>query len=359
MNSEVIGEGTYRQCYSTDNPNLCVKKLKSNIIKQYFGFKFDFGMVKYLKFKFGFSDINMIEYQQITKLPKELKEFIPSDIELTEKGLIMERPKDYTDEYSLNMISFGKVRNEHFWSCVDEICAIFDERKLWYQDIFFKGNNILVKKVSKDKFVPIIIDFTACGSSNTTKGASTGAVVGGLVGGWEGMATGALIGGGVGLMADSAEDKKIQQQQKERELAMLEKTIFRGKEVFNRVEEISKLEVIDVRITNTKLDNPIDAAELNLLLEDELSSHSCVIHTLEVEPGARMASDEINQAFATLKEKEYRFLVPARTVLWKVDDTTYWIQWTVKDETKVLWAYDPELKKVVEVLQVKDKDHQH
>ena len=137
------------------------------------------------------------------------------------------------------------------------------------------------------------------------------------------------------------------------------KTIFRGKEVFNRAEEISKLEVIDVRITNTKLDNAIDAAELNLLLEDELSSHSCVIHTLEVEPGARMASDEINQAFATLKDKEYRFLVPARTVLWKSDDTTYWIQWTVKDETKVLWAYDPELKKVVEVLQVRDKDHQH
>ena len=69
-----------------------------------------------------------------------------------------------------------------------------------------------------------VIAITACGSSNTTKGASTGAVVGGLVGGWEGMATGALIGGGVGLMADSAEDKKIQQEQKERELAMLEKT---------------------------------------------------------------------------------------------------------------------------------------
>ena len=69
-----------------------------------------------------------------------------------------------------------------------------------------------------------VIGITACGSTNTTKGASTGAVVGGLVGGWEGMAAGALIGGGVGLMADSAEDKKIQQQQKEKELALLEKS---------------------------------------------------------------------------------------------------------------------------------------
>ena len=77
----------------------------------------------------------------------------------------MERPKDYTGDYSVNMIAFGKVRNDYFWSCVDEICAIFDERKLWYQDVFFKGNNILVKKVSKDKFVPIIIDFKNIGKN--------------------------------------------------------------------------------------------------------------------------------------------------------------------------------------------------
>ena len=44
MNSEIIAEGTYRQCYATQNPNLCVKILKPNIIKQYFGFKFDFDM---------------------------------------------------------------------------------------------------------------------------------------------------------------------------------------------------------------------------------------------------------------------------------------------------------------------------
>jgi hypothetical protein len=38
------------------------------------------------------------------------------------------------------------------------------------------------------------------------------------------MATGALIGGGVGLMIDSSEDKKIRQQQKEKELEILEKS---------------------------------------------------------------------------------------------------------------------------------------
>ena len=75
-------------------------------------------------------------------------------------------------------------------------------------------------------FIVISLTFSlvSCGSTNTSKGATTGAIVGGLVDGWGGAATGALIGGGVGLMADSAEDKKIRQQQKERELAMLEKS---------------------------------------------------------------------------------------------------------------------------------------
>ena len=70
----------------------------------------------------------------------------------------------------------------------------------------------------------LIFTYSSCGSTNTSQGTSTGAVIGGLLDGWEGAATGALIGGGVGLMEDTAEDKKIRQQQKERELAMLEKS---------------------------------------------------------------------------------------------------------------------------------------
>ena len=65
---------------------------------------------------------------------------------------------------------------------------------------------------------------TSCGHTKTAQGASTGAIVGGLVGGWEGAATGALVGGGVGLMADSADDKVVRQQQKEREIAELKRS---------------------------------------------------------------------------------------------------------------------------------------
>lgn len=64
---------------------------------------------------------------------------------------------------------------------------------------------------------------TSCGTTKTADGAIGGAVIGGLVGGWDGAATGALVGGGVGLMADAADDKKVKQNQKERELRIMEK----------------------------------------------------------------------------------------------------------------------------------------
>ena len=71
--------------------------------------------------------------------------------------------------------------------------------------------------------ITVTLMITSCGSSKTGDGAISGALIGGLVGGWDGAATGALVGGGVGLMADSADDKKIRQDQKERELRMMEK----------------------------------------------------------------------------------------------------------------------------------------
>lgn len=90
-----------------------------------------------------------------------------------------------------------------------------------------KANKIIAKRIKPMVFTFIMILsiglFTSCGSSKTAQGAGTGALVGGLVGGWDGMATGALVGGGVGLMVDAAEDKEIRQEQKEREIREMKK----------------------------------------------------------------------------------------------------------------------------------------
>ena len=98
----------------------------------------------------------------------------------------------------------------------------------------------------------------------------------------------------------------------------------------------------------------------SLLVDDELSGGGgcrCFAIDLDVKPGARSAPDEVNEALSSLSEKGYQFARPARTVYWKKSDNTYWIQWTIKDEVAVLWAYDPEIKEIVEVLQVRDKGH--
>jgi len=137
----------------------------------------------------------------------------------------------------------------------------------------------------------------------------------------------------------------------------VERTVFRGKVVFDRIEAIEALDVVEIEITNADLDNAVDAADLDLLVEAEFGGGGRnsigIDHT--VGAGARSAPDEVNGAFASLSGQGYRFARPARTVYWKTTGSTYWIQWTVKDDAAVLWAYDPESGKAVRVLRVKEK----
>jgi len=67
------------------------------------------------------------------------------------------------------------------------------------------------------------------------------------------------------------------------------------------------------------------------------------------------APEEINQSFAKLHDQGYEYVRNARKVFWGKDKSEYWIQWTYKDDNAVLWAYDPLIKDVVEVLRVKEK----
>ena len=60
-----------------------------------------------------------------------------------------------------------------------------------------------------------------CGTTSTSKGASLGAVVGGLSDGWGGAAAGALVGGGVGYLVDRADDKAAARDEAERREAAL------------------------------------------------------------------------------------------------------------------------------------------
>ena len=143
-------------------------------------------------------------------------------------------------------------------------------------------------------------------------------------------------------------------------LTTVEQTIFQGRVVFDRAEAVKNLDQVRIDITNPDLKGAVAAADLELLVGDEHMSggHSCFAINRKIgsTPGAFSAPDEVNQAFATLSGRDYRFVRPARKIHWKQNGEDYWIQWTMKDDTAVLWAYDPETKKAIEVLQIRDKE---
>lgn len=134
-----------------------------------------------------------------------------------------------------------------------------------------------------------------------------------------------------------------------------------GRMVFDRDQELEKLNVVNVEVTNPELNNAIDLAQLNLLVEEDDMLGFSVWHTegghspVELGPGSKFTPEPINEAFSVLAKEGYRYIRPARSIYWKNTDSNYWIQWTSKDNKRVLWAFDPELNKAVEILQVRSK----
>jgi len=138
------------------------------------------------------------------------------------------------------------------------------------------------------------------------------------------------------------------------------RTLFEGEVVFNRAATIEALEVVDIEITNKDLDNAVDAAELDIIIQKDLAwgaKGQCfpgADHS-SIGPGSKNAPEVVNRAFGALELRGFQFARHAREIEWKKDNKKYWVQWTVKDDAAILWAYDPDTSKVVEVLQVREK----
>jgi len=140
------------------------------------------------------------------------------------------------------------------------------------------------------------------------------------------------------------------------------KTMMDGRFTFDRAAEVAQKEVIKVKVTNPALQNAIDIKELNLLVTDEVhgafNNPWCndVHDPNPPDVGAlHFAPEDVRVAFSKLPDQGYTIARAARAIHWKKDGQTYWILWTLKDKVAVLWAYDPEAKKAVEILQVSDK----
>jgi hypothetical protein len=163
---EKIGEGGYRECWEVLNTNLCAKSLKKKITKSYWGkINIYFSSTLYTRLKFGICDFNQWEYKIFKSLPKELHDYFPRNLQMKEDLLIMERPRDYDGAYSQTVGEMGSVSNVAFWIHVNKIVEILLVRQLFLLDVFYRGNNILVRKISPQEWRPVLTDVKRMGRS--------------------------------------------------------------------------------------------------------------------------------------------------------------------------------------------------
>jgi len=136
-------------------------------------------------------------------------------------------------------------------------------------------------------------------------------------------------------------------------------TVLDGRVVFDRAAEEGKLSVVKVKVTNPNLQSAVDIKNLNLLVSEEMQGpdicEDVSTYKDDFGPGSNFAPEKVKKAFSAIAKEDYYFLAPARAIYWQKDNAYYWIQWTRKDDVATLWAYDPEVDKAVEVLQVREK----
>jgi len=137
------------------------------------------------------------------------------------------------------------------------------------------------------------------------------------------------------------------------------KTVLDGRVVFDRAAEEGKLNVVRVQVTNPNLQSAVDIKNLDLLVSEEMQGpdvcEDVPVYEEDFGPGSNFAPEKVKKAFSAIAREDYYFLAPARAIYWQEDQAYYWIQWTRKDDVAVLWAYDPDADKAVEVLQVREK----
>ncbi len=168
-----IDEGRSRECWETTDPGLIVKKPKADIAKHYpsLGFTVNFSGRVYRLLAYGTTDINRDEANIVDSLPSSIRSFVPETVRLekqedtSESLLIMSRTMDFDGQPSRTVQETGPIDNERFWQHVDELVQRMLENELYFCDIFWRGNNILVQRVNETEFRPVLVDVKRRGNS--------------------------------------------------------------------------------------------------------------------------------------------------------------------------------------------------
>lgn len=130
-----------------------------------FGIPIRVPMRVHMGLKHGKQTPNELEWKHFQiffkKVPKELRESFaqPYGISRAKDGVVlyMEAVSDYTGEQSRSLREVGPVRDPFFWKQ-------FDSMVRWMLDsgavhFALKPENIVVKKISANKSIPVLIDY--------------------------------------------------------------------------------------------------------------------------------------------------------------------------------------------------------
>ncbi len=163
-----IGEGAYRDCFAVaDNPDLCAKVQREMVTRRIPILEISLTLKTrlFLLFRYGETDLNRRENRIINKFPTVLRQYMPEVIDLRvdpsdpeKTQLVATRPRDFDGQYSASMLEYGPVDNEAFWEHVDKIAEAMVEYDLISTDVFFRGQNLLVQRVAKDHYRPVLVD---------------------------------------------------------------------------------------------------------------------------------------------------------------------------------------------------------
>ncbi len=151
--AEKIGEGNFRECFAVaGEPGLCYKRLKP-----------DLGFLQRLQVLLLRRRINHEELDIYTSLPVELKPYFVPIIDAAKTYVVTARPLDYDGSHSRPVSAYGQIANKSFWYGVETLVSLLDKHRIWFFDTFQVGTNIFVKRITKDQWEPIIVDYKHLG----------------------------------------------------------------------------------------------------------------------------------------------------------------------------------------------------
>ncbi len=161
---EHIWSWRYRDCYSTNNENICGKKVKPTLKKNFFWKSINIKTSLFTLFNFWIRDFNKFEYSNFQKIPETLSAYVPEHVSLEWDVLYSSRPRDYDWSYSKNIQELWVIHDDTFWEHIHFITDELLKHKLRFTDIFHLWNNLIVQKVSPNQYKPILVDVKRLGA---------------------------------------------------------------------------------------------------------------------------------------------------------------------------------------------------